>query len=147
LGTAWLGGTYAGRAALRISSCHENIGHADRIFQGQSDVGGALLPGSASYDPGTKQYTITSAGYGISACREALLLAIPATESHKIANKHLDLVSTLQLQVSKIVRSQVCPFRAPGSSVVGAPYKEEEILERRLGSCFERLISPGDNPS
>jgi hypothetical protein len=35
------------------------------IFQGQSDVGGALLPGSASYDPGTRQYTITSAGYNV----------------------------------------------------------------------------------
>lgn len=35
------------------------------IFQGQSDVGGAVLPGSASFDPNTKQYTITSAGYNI----------------------------------------------------------------------------------
>jgi hypothetical protein len=35
------------------------------IFQGQSDVGGALLPGSASYDPATRQYTITSAGYNV----------------------------------------------------------------------------------
>ncbi len=34
-------------------------------FDGQSDVGGALAPGSASYDPGTKQYTINSAGYNI----------------------------------------------------------------------------------
>ncbi len=35
------------------------------IFQGQSDIGGALLPGSASYDPATRQYTITSAGYNV----------------------------------------------------------------------------------
>jgi hypothetical protein len=35
------------------------------IFQAQSDVGGALLPGSASYDPATGQYRITSAGYNI----------------------------------------------------------------------------------
>lgn len=35
------------------------------IFQAQSDVGGALLPGSASYDPAKGQYTITSAGYNI----------------------------------------------------------------------------------
>ncbi len=35
------------------------------IFQGQSDVGGAALPGSASYDPGARQYTITSAGYNV----------------------------------------------------------------------------------
>ncbi len=35
------------------------------VFDGQSDVGGALVPGSASYDPATKQYTINSAGYNI----------------------------------------------------------------------------------
>ena len=35
------------------------------IFQGQSDVGGAVVPGSASYDSGTQQYTIQSAGYNI----------------------------------------------------------------------------------
>ena len=35
------------------------------IFQGQSDIGSAVVPGSAQYDPGTKQYTIISAGYNI----------------------------------------------------------------------------------
>jgi hypothetical protein len=35
------------------------------IFGGQSDVGGALVPGSSSYNPSSKQYTITSAGYNI----------------------------------------------------------------------------------
>jgi hypothetical protein len=35
------------------------------IFQGQSDVGSALVPGSASYDPATKRYTINSAGYNV----------------------------------------------------------------------------------
>jgi hypothetical protein len=35
------------------------------IFQGQSDIGAALAPGSANYDSSTKQYTITSAGYNI----------------------------------------------------------------------------------
>ena len=34
-------------------------------FDGQSDVGGALAPGSASFDPGSKTYTINSAGYNI----------------------------------------------------------------------------------
>jgi hypothetical protein len=35
------------------------------IFQGQSDIGSALVPGSASYDANKKQYTIISAGYNI----------------------------------------------------------------------------------
>ena len=35
------------------------------VFQGQSDIGSALVPGSASYDAGTKKYTINSAGYNV----------------------------------------------------------------------------------
>jgi len=35
------------------------------VFEGQSDVGSAVVPGSAGYDAGTKQYTIHSAGYNI----------------------------------------------------------------------------------
>jgi hypothetical protein len=35
------------------------------IFTGQSDIGSAVVPGSASYDAGTKQYTINSAGYNV----------------------------------------------------------------------------------
>jgi hypothetical protein len=35
------------------------------VFQGQSDIGGAVVPGSASYDPATQQYNIQSAGYNI----------------------------------------------------------------------------------
>jgi hypothetical protein len=34
-------------------------------FEGQSDVGSAVVPGSASYDAGAKQYTINSAGYNV----------------------------------------------------------------------------------
>ncbi len=35
------------------------------IFDGQSDVGGALAPGSSTYDAATRRYTIHSAGYNI----------------------------------------------------------------------------------
>jgi hypothetical protein len=35
------------------------------LFEGQSDIGAAVVPGSASYDAGTKQYTIHSAGYNV----------------------------------------------------------------------------------
>jgi hypothetical protein len=34
-------------------------------FDGQSDIGSAVIPGSASYDAGTKQYTLNSAGYNV----------------------------------------------------------------------------------
>jgi hypothetical protein len=35
------------------------------IFSGQTDVGSAVVPGSASFDSGTGQYTINSAGYNV----------------------------------------------------------------------------------
>ena len=35
------------------------------VFEGQSDVGSAIVPGGASFDAATKQYTIHSAGYNI----------------------------------------------------------------------------------
>lgn len=35
------------------------------VFEGQSDIGSALVPGSGSYDAATGQYTIRSAGYNI----------------------------------------------------------------------------------
>jgi len=34
-------------------------------FEGQTDVGGALVHGSSSYDPATRAYRITSAGYNV----------------------------------------------------------------------------------
>src|SRR5579875_258338 len=34
-------------------------------FEAQTDVGGPLVPGSAGYDPASRTYTITSAGYNI----------------------------------------------------------------------------------
>src|ERR1700683_2905152 len=40
------------------------------IFEGQSDIGSALVPGSASYDAATRQYTINSAGYNVSYTRD-----------------------------------------------------------------------------
>ena len=35
------------------------------IFDGQSDVGSALVPGSASFDASTGRYTVNSAGYNV----------------------------------------------------------------------------------
>ncbi|MBN1409120.1 MAG: hypothetical protein JW956_15070 [Calditrichaceae bacterium] len=35
------------------------------IFDGQSDIGAALITGSSSYNSDTKEYTITSAGYNV----------------------------------------------------------------------------------
>jgi hypothetical protein len=42
-----------------------NIDKPIGIFKGQSDIGSALVPGSATYDAAAKKYTINSAGYNI----------------------------------------------------------------------------------
>jgi hypothetical protein len=43
----------------------QNFDSPSGIFDGQSDIGSPLVPGSASYDAATKQYTIHSAGYNV----------------------------------------------------------------------------------
>jgi hypothetical protein len=43
------------------------------VFEGQSDVGAALVPGTSAYNKKTKQYTITSAGYNIWYTRDEFL--------------------------------------------------------------------------
>ncbi len=58
MGAAGLSDACPGTATGRFSP-------TDQKFQGQSDIGAAVVPGSASYDAGTRQYTITSAGYNI----------------------------------------------------------------------------------
>jgi hypothetical protein len=35
------------------------------LFEGQSEIGSAVVPGSATYNEATKQYTINSAGYNV----------------------------------------------------------------------------------
>jgi hypothetical protein len=42
-----------------------NIDKPLGIFEGQSDIGSAVVPGSAAFDPAPGQYTIHSAGYNI----------------------------------------------------------------------------------
>ncbi len=43
----------------------KNFDLSTGIFDGQSDIGAALIPGSASYDTGSEQYAINSAGYNV----------------------------------------------------------------------------------
>lgn len=50
-------------ADFRRASTHFDVPIG--IFEGQTDVGSALVPGSAQHDPATGQYTIDSAGYNI----------------------------------------------------------------------------------
>jgi len=48
-----------------FSSSQQELRSPIGIFDGQSDIGSAVVPGSASFDPSTGQYTINSAGYNV----------------------------------------------------------------------------------
>ena len=65
LGAARIRNPRSGRPPPEFHRPSTNFDAPIGIFQGQSDIGGAFVPGSASYDAGTKQYTINSAGYNI----------------------------------------------------------------------------------
>jgi hypothetical protein len=41
------------------------VNEAIGVFEGQSDIGAALVPGSSNYDSVTKKYTLVSAGYNV----------------------------------------------------------------------------------
>ena len=66
LGSAWFADPHTGSAACGFPSGYPDyVDTPIGIFQGQSDVGAALVPGSSTYDAASKQYTIHSAGYNI----------------------------------------------------------------------------------
>lgn len=50
-------------ADFRRASTHFNVPLG--LFEGQSEIGSAVVTGNASYDAATKRYTITSAGYNV----------------------------------------------------------------------------------
>ncbi len=59
------------------------------IFDGQSDVGSAVTPGSASYDAATKQYTVNSAGYNVWYTRDEFRYLWKKMPGKKIAGKKM----------------------------------------------------------
>ncbi|HVZ63174.1 MAG TPA: hypothetical protein VG936_01195 [Lacunisphaera sp.] len=78
LAPVWAAGLEVPDWALPGSAKHKQVPppagfHRDTVtiaepigmFEGQADVGGPLLPGSASFDAATGRYTITSASYNI----------------------------------------------------------------------------------
>jgi hypothetical protein len=65
LGPAKLPDPRPGTSSGGLSPPQPQLRYPIGIFDGQSDIGGALVPGSATYDAATGQYTINSAGYNI----------------------------------------------------------------------------------
>ena len=65
MGAARLGNSHTGGAASRLPPPSKNFNIPIGIFEGQSDIGSAVVPGSASYDAASRQYTINSAGYNV----------------------------------------------------------------------------------
>ncbi len=65
LGAAGLRDSQASAAARGLPPPQHEFEKPIGIFDGQSDVGSAVVPGSAAFDAATNQYTIHSAGYNI----------------------------------------------------------------------------------
>ena len=80
------------------------------IFEGQSDIGSALVPGSASYDAATKQYTINSAGYNIWYTRDEFRYPLEEDVRRRFARGRHFVSRTERLR-----RPQSGPGDSPGS--------------------------------
>jgi hypothetical protein len=77
------------------------------IFEGQSDIGAALVEGSAAYDPATQHYTIKSAGYNVWYTRDEFRflwkelsgdVSLAATISYPDANGYGDRKAVLVIR-------------------------------------------------
>ena len=79
------------------------------IFEGQSDIGSAVVPGSASYDAGTKRYTINSAGYNVWYTRDEFRYL------WKKMSGDVSLAADISYPRSqRLRRPQSCPRHSPG---------------------------------
>jgi hypothetical protein len=65
MGTTRVRNTQPGRASAGFPSPQHKFQYAHRHLRGPSDIGSAVVPGSASFDAATGQYTINSAGYNV----------------------------------------------------------------------------------
>jgi hypothetical protein len=126
------------------------------VFEGQSDVGAALVPGSSSYDPATKQYTITSAGYNVWYVRDEFRylwkkmsgdVSLAADISYPDASGYGDRKAVLVIRQSLDDDSKQALVALHGAGMIHLAWRPEKGLrvkdmEYRIGS---RGAIPGGN--
>jgi len=127
------------------------------IFDGQSDIGGAVVPGSASYDANTKQYTINSAGYNVWYTRDEFRylwkkmsgdVSLAADVSFPDANGYGDRKAVLVIRqnLDDDAKEVIVALHGAGMiQLAQRPEKDVRVLDReyRIGG---RGGHPGMNP-
>ena len=109
------------------------------IFEGQSDIGSALVADSASYDAGTKQYTINSAGYNVWYTRDEFryLWRKMSGDDSKEAITALHGLGMIHLaqRPEKGVRVKDIEYRIGGRGLPGGatPDSLVTVVARRIG--------------
>jgi|SRR6185312_9047034 len=127
------------------------------IFDGQSDIGSAVLPGSASYDASTKQYTINSAGYNVWYTRDEFRylwkkmsgdVSLAADVSFPDANGYSDRKAVLVIRQNLDDDSKEAIVALHGAGMIQLAQRAEKdvrVIDReyRIGG---RGGHPGMNP-
>ncbi|SPE17756.1 conserved exported hypothetical protein [Candidatus Sulfotelmatomonas gaucii] len=117
------------------------------IFEGQSDVGSALVQGGASYDAASGQYTILSAGYNIWYTRDEFRylwkrmsgdVSLAADINYPDPNGYGDRKAVLMIRQSLDDDSKAAMVALHGAGMVHLawrPEKDERVLdmEFRMG--------------
>jgi hypothetical protein len=118
------------------------------IFEGQSDIGSAVVPGSASYDTASKRYTIDSAGYNVWYTRDEFRflwkkmstdLSLAADISYPDAAGYGDRKAVLVVRQNLDDDSKEAMVALHGAGMVHLAYRPEKgvrvkDVEFRIGS-------------
>ena len=127
------------------------------IFEGQSDVGRAVVPGSASYDAATGRYTVNSAGYNVWYTRDEFRylwkkmsgdVSLAADISFPDANGYGDRKAVLVIRQSLDDDAKEALVALHGAGMIQLarrPEKDERVkdMEYRIGG---RGMPGGESP-
>jgi hypothetical protein len=127
------------------------------IFDGQSDVGSALVPGSSTFDPATKQYTIRSAGYNVWYTRDEFRylwksmsgdVSLAADVAYPDPNGYGDRKAVLVIRQSLDDDAREAVVALHGAGMIHLAYRPEtdvrvKDMEYRIGG---RGLPGGESP-
>ena len=123
------------------------------IFDGQSDVGAALVPGSSSYDSVKKEYTIISAGYNVWYVRDEFRylwkkmsgdVSLAADISYPDTSGFGDRKALLVIRQSLDDDSKEALVALHGAGMIHLAYRPDKGL--RIRDMEYRIGSRGDLP-
>lgn len=125
------------------------------IFEGQSDIGAAVVPGSAGYDSATQQYTIRSAGYNIWYSRDEFRflwkkmssdVSLAADVTFPDANGYSDRKAVLVIRQNLEDDSKEIMAGEHGTGMIHLAYRPEQDanmkdMQFRFGGTLAKVIA------